>query len=294
MWLRYLPSTLVHFPCSQETLRQFSQHFRLACRLCVKLSILRTAGRYSISFCQLFVRPGDFPSTSVNILCGRETFRQLSSTFFQHYALPSNFRANGRTFINFRQHSMQLAEYVYFHQLSVSPVDLLSTSVKFMRRRGTFCQLPSTFRAASKPSIYFRRHLCIHWHYPQLFGHTRELLSTSINFCASIGTTIKFTVIRADFLQLRSTFCACVGPSVNFSQHSVCPLKLSSTFSASAGVSVNFCEHSVCLQKLTKIPADDWKVDLDERSSWHAESWRKLTKGPADARKVDGSSCGHA
>ena len=45
----------------------------------------------SVTFYQPYAQPGDFPSYSVDILCGRETFRKF----------PLIFRATGRPSVNF-------------------------------------------------------------------------------------------------------------------------------------------------------------------------------------------------
>ena len=68
-------------------------------------------------------------------------------------------------------------------------------------------------------------------------GTFRQLPST---FRASVGTPINFCQISAHLRVLSSTVCAEAGPSVNIRQLSVCPPDLRSTFRAASGHSVNF------------------------------------------------------
>ena len=118
--------------CSQETLHQV-------------LSTFRVARSPSSNIHQLFVRPGDLPS-SLLTFCAAGRLCQLLSTF----------RVAGRPSSNFRQ-NFRIAgrPSVNFHQLSVPPRDLPSIFVNFRCGRETFHQLLSTFRAARRPSMNF-------------------------------------------------------------------------------------------------------------------------------------------
>ena len=142
-------------------------------------------------------------STSVNIPCGLETFRQLSSTFFaarrpsiSSCLLPTTFCVDRRPSAN-------------CHQLSVRPNDL-STSVNFCTSGRTsvkFRQYLSTFRAARTPSVNF---LC-----------GREVCqSLSIIRAAGISS-VNILCNRETFCHLLSTLLAAERPFINFFQFSV-------------------------------------------------------------------------
>ena len=141
-----------------------------------------------VNFHQLSMQPGELPLTSVNFLCGRETFCQLLSTF--HAARKPS---------------------VNFSRLSVRPGDLLSSSVKFSRSLKTFRQLPSTLVAAGRPVnfcqiIHATRRTTIYLHkFPYCPG---DLLSNSVKFLHG----------REIFRQLPSKFCVARRSSVNFCQ----------------------------------------------------------------------------
>ena len=140
------------------------------------------------------MRVADFPSTSINFPCSRETFCQLSTTFRDDrrpsvnfcqlfvrlevlpstlYAafrqFPSTFCSAMRPFVNFHQLSVQPED---FCRLAMRAGDLPSYYAKFTCRCETFCQLPSAFRVASRLSVNF----C------HLFDRPEDLLSISINF----------------------------------------------------------------------------------------------------------------
>ena len=126
-----------------------------------------------------FHAPGDLLAISVNFPFGRKTFFQLTSTFRTAQRPSINFH---QLFVNFLNTSCHQKN---FCEISVPPVDHLSTFCVAKRRFGKFCQLSVcqgdlllTFRAASKPSIHFR----------QLFVPAGELTLTSVNFPCSWET----------------------------------------------------------------------------------------------------------
>ena len=162
----------------------------------VKFSV---AGRPSVNCCQLSMRPGDLPSTSVKLQCDQEIICELSA----------NFHAAGRPSVNFRQHFVWSGDSVKCHQLSVQPGDLLSTYVNILCCQETFHQLPSTFCAAGRPSINFVIFPC-GW-------------GPSVNFCQRsvqpgdlLSTYVNILCCQETFHQLPSTFCAAGRPSINF------------------------------------------------------------------------------
>ena len=74
-----LLSTSVNFLCYWETIRQIPSNSRAARRSFGNFrQLFRVAGRTTVNFCQLFVRPGDLLSISVKFLCGQKNFSQLS------------------------------------------------------------------------------------------------------------------------------------------------------------------------------------------------------------------------
>ena len=192
---------------------------------------------------------------------------------------PSNIHAAAgfpSTFVNFASVSET------FHQLSVCPQNLLSTSINILSvRRKYFVPkldlprnfrqlsvwlrvLPSSFCASEGPSVVF------HKHFVQLRTsvNLRQLAST---FCAAAGPSVhfpcsyrhyvNFPCTRTTFCQLPSTFCASKRPFANFPYGSgafrqisvwprtFCQLYLlrnyPSIFCASTGPSVNFCQFSL-------------------------------------------------
>ena len=164
MWPGDLPSTSVNcfaagrpsvnFPCGQDTFHQLPSAFR-------------GAGRSSVNFRQLSVQAKDLPLTSVDFLCNSGTFRQLLST--SHEArrtsvnfcnlsvwpreLPStsiNFLCVRRLPVNFRQLSMRQRDSLF-----VWSENHAATSISNLCGHRTLPQLPSTFRAAMRPSVNF-------------------------------------------------------------------------------------------------------------------------------------------
>ena len=162
-----------------------------------------------------------------------------------------------------------------FHQLSVRPQDLPSTSMNILSVRGkhfvrkldlplNFRQilvwlrvLPSSFCASSGPSVIFRKHsvqprTSVNLHqllrdrriYRQLSVHPQHLSQT---FRAFEGTSMNFPYVRGGFINFRqlsmhprdypSNFCVSAEHCVIFSKHSVQPWGLPST-------SANFCTFS--------------------------------------------------
>ena len=112
-----LPPTSIKFPCGRKT---------------------------SVNFRLLSVWPGDLPSIYVNLLCGREIFCQLLSTFCTGW----------RPSVNFCQLNMQSEKLPSTLRVARR---LPSTSFNFPCGRESFRQLPSTFRAAGRPSENFHQ-----------------------------------------------------------------------------------------------------------------------------------------
>ena len=142
-------------------------------------------------------------SSSVNFSCGQDAFHQLQS----------NFRAAERSSVTFCQHSLCPGE------LSSTSVNLLFWQKTFCELpcgRENFCQLPSTFCAAGRPSINFRQ----------------------------------LVVCRETNRQLSSTLGVAGGPSNNLRQPSVWPEDCLSTFCAVGRHSINFHQISVQLEDL--------------------------------------------
>ena len=176
-----LSSTFANIPCGRETsvnCHQLSELLRD--HLSISVNILY--GReISVNFRQTFVQletfrqlsllPREFQSTSVNISCGQETFRQIPSDFcvagrpsdnFHQISiwpgdLSSTFCTPGRLSMSFRQLAVRSRDLstsinfpcgrglsVIFCQLSVQAKDLPSTSINIPCSRETFCQLLST------------------------------------------------------------------------------------------------------------------------------------------------------
>ena len=128
-------------------------------------------------------------------------------------------------------------------------MNILSSSVNIPCGRGTYCQLPSTFRAAAKPSVNFPciHILCISGTFSQL-----SVRPWYLNFSYGSGNFHQTTVRSRD---LPSTFFVSAQPSVNFRHLSIfcwtfC--KLTSNFRASEGSSVNFlCIHGTFCKLLS-------------------------------------------
>ena len=70
VWLRGLPSTSINFPCGPQIIRLFP-------------STICAARRHSVNFNPLSTRTGDLLSTSVEFSCIQETIHQLPSVFLQ-------------------------------------------------------------------------------------------------------------------------------------------------------------------------------------------------------------------
>ena len=129
-------STFVNFTCRRETFRQLLSTFCTAVRFSVNFRQLSMRPedcpsifimfRTPVHFCRPSVCPGDLPLTSSDFLCCRETFRQLPSTLCAA-----------------RRHSLISVNFLFrqkiFHQLSMRPEYLLSTSVSFPYSQKTFC-----------------------------------------------------------------------------------------------------------------------------------------------------------
>ena len=124
---------------------------------------------------------GDLPSTSVNFPWGWKTFRQFLSTFCVAWK-PS----------------------MKFHQLSVHPGELPSTSV----RQG---DLLSTY-------VIF---VCCWETFLQLSVWSGDLPSTSVSITEDLCTSVNFTYCWENFRRLPSNFLANGRPSVNFFHLSV-------------------------------------------------------------------------
>ena len=161
------------------------------------------------------MRQQDLQSSSVNIPCGRGTFRQLSLTFRVSARSSVTFPCNRGSFVNFHQFSVHpqylLSGSVYF----VNPRDHESTfrppmgpSVKCSYVCGSFCEFPSTYIRGT--SIILR----------QLFVHQRDIQST---FRASLGLSVNFRKLSVHPRDHASNFHVSVVRSVIFSTHSVQP-----------------------------------------------------------------------
>ena len=106
----------VNFRCDQETFSEFSLTFLADSRPSINFRLLLCSRE---TFRQHSFQPVQFPSTSINFLCGWETFCQL----------PSTFRAYRRTSVNFRHLSVPPGRpSVNFCLLSVHTGDLPSSS----------------------------------------------------------------------------------------------------------------------------------------------------------------------
>ena len=200
-------------------------------------------------------------STSIDFLCRRENFCQLTK---QAGDLPSasvNFRATGRTSINSRHISMRPADlsltsvnFSYFQksfrQFSstlVQPGDPTLATVNVPCGWETFCQLPLSFHAAWGLSVTFC-HLSVQpgdlwlnfcvagrhsFNYHQLSVWLGDLPSTSVNVQDG----------QVTLCLIWSTFLAAGRPSVKFRQLFVQLGDLPSTsvkFPCGRRLSVNF------------------------------------------------------
>ena len=182
-------STLVNFPCSWLSFRQ----------LCVRKGRFPSTSdntpyrqkAVNFYFHQLSVHLGNLLPISINFPCSRETCHQLLTDCHAtviHSSTSFTFCAAGRP-------------SVYFRPLTLRPGEPSSTSVSIPFWRDTCCQLPSTFREFGRPSINFR----------ELFVQTEDLPSASVGLpCA-----------RQNFCLLPSTFHSAGRPSFNLHEISV-------------------------------------------------------------------------
>ena len=183
--LRDLPSTSVNFPCSRRTFLQLLFTFRATLEFCVNLSQFSVCLRDLQSIFRGFVGPSDklhqlsfhlwpISSSSVNFSCVCRTFRLLPSTFC---AGP---------FINFCQISLRPEDSVSTSgQISFFPQDLPTTSLNIKCIRTTFHQFPKTshtFGTCRPLPLTLRVSTAHSINLPQLYVHTRDLPSTSVNF----------------------------------------------------------------------------------------------------------------
>ena len=125
-----------------------------------------------VNFHQLYVRPGDLPSTYGNFLYCWQTFRQVSSTFCATSRLsiifsPLSVQPGNLPSTSFNSPCRQKT----FRQLPLFLCAAWTTSVNFPCGR-TLSQLPSTFHVAGRPSVNF----C------QVFVWPGVLPPTSVNF----------------------------------------------------------------------------------------------------------------
>ena len=169
------------------------------------------------TFCQLILRPLDFPSTSVNYACIWGTICQHS---VRQRDLSSTFR------------------------VSAGP------SLNFPRICRTFRQPPSTFCASVGHSVNL---LCIRGTFHQLSVGTRKFRQLLVNFlCFPVLLCVSIPCSSGTFRPLLSTFHASVGHSIKFPcvfgtfrEISVHPRDLPSIFHTAAGPSVNFRKFSM-------------------------------------------------
>ena len=173
-----------------------------------------------------------------------------------------------------------MGPFANFYQLSVRPLNLLSTSISIPCGRGIFRQLSMHSRDLlpnKGPSINFPHVMgrfgnsqCIRGTRRQIFVRQQDVQSSSVHILCVRRTFHQLSVCHWTFRQLPSTLSASAGPcvkclcisgrSVIFSTHFVRPRDLPSTFRAAADIpsiffvsaqpSVNFHQLSVRLQDL--------------------------------------------
>ena len=191
-------------------------------------------------------------STSINFPWGQETFRQFPSTLHNDRRASSTFLVAGGPCIT-------------FHQLSVLPGNLSTTSVNFLCGRKTIRQLPWTFCAAGRHSVNFR----------QLFVRPADLLSTSVNFrqlfvrpADLLSTSVDFRQLSVRSGNLLSSFSAAGRSSVNFLCCQEIFRQLSLHFRTARSSSVNFCQHFVLPGELpsTSFNSYEWPEFLPSTS----------------------------
>ena len=140
-----LPSTFVrsgHFPssyasllCGQNIFRHLTSTFLPPGTVCNLPSTLCAAGRTSVNFRQLSIRPGDLPSTFVNITCRHLTLSQLPMRPGDLKSTSANFLCGRETFLRHPSN--------------------------FLLGQENFCKLQSTFinfRLVGRPSVNFLCH----------------------------------------------------------------------------------------------------------------------------------------
>ena len=188
--------------------------------------------------------PGDLLSTSVNILCCRETFRQFLSTFSVAKTPSVNFPCG--------QEICQSPSTVCTAGLS---------SVNILFHQVTFCQLVLIFFAAARSSINFcqhslwpRDHLSTSVNYPrgrETFSQIHRLsvqpghyLPTAINILCSWETLRQlpstFHMAGRPFVKFPPNFREGRRPSINFP----CDREFLSTYCASGRSFIKFCQVS--------------------------------------------------
>ena len=135
---------------------------------------------------------------------------------------------------------------VIFHQLSVRPEDLPTTSVNFPCCRETFCQIHEIsvctgYLLSTSTNI--------------LYGRVtfRQLLT---NFCAARRPSVKFLCRWETFRELPIPFREAGRPSVNFRQLFKWPEDFLSNFRQTTRPSVNFsCSRKIFVQFLSTFHA---------------------------------------
>ena len=241
------------------------------------------ARRPSVNSLLLSLWPQDLPSTSVNITCGLESFRQILSAFRAAcrtsvnfcllsvwlVILPSTFCADWTPSVNFCLLSVAGRPSVNFCQLWT--VNISSSSVKLLWPG----ILPSTFFAAGRPFVPFRQ-LCVR---PEV------LLST-------------FHVAKRILCEVPSPFLVAGWSSEIFHQppYNWETFRLPpSTFCASGRPYVNFWLFAVRQENLLRT--ESWRkvfwhhgklMEFYGRCLGGKESWRKLIKGLLSTRNVEG------
>ena len=183
VWPQDLSSASIKCPCGRVTFCKFVLNFPAVRKRCVNFHL---AWRLCVNFCQLFVRPVDFPSLPSTLGAAKI----FSDNFHDISVLPGNVAS-----------------------ISIWPGELPSTSVNFPYHRETFRQLLCNFCTVRRPSINIPSN-CVNF---------RHLPSTFLNFLCGGRPSVNFTSSRETFIQLPSTFRAAGISSINFRQFSVLP-----------------------------------------------------------------------
>ena len=156
------------------------------------------------------MRAGNLPSTSVNILCSRETFRQLpSAEILVHLAVFSSTSVNFLCGWEMCQLSWMFRAAwrpsFNFSKLSERPGDFLSTSIKFTCGQMTFIQpfvradyLHSTFVQPGDLLSSFVNFICGQMTFLQPSMQSGDLQRTCIKFLCSWDTYRQFSVQPED------------------------------------------------------------------------------------------------